>query len=425
MTDMVTDTGDTTEEPTEIPAELRPLDDASAERQRRWRLILGGKEADGIGCSLGAGDMNMDKVLAALYDRAEYGSGEGGKSQSGDRRGGLGASAPSVARWLGDIRSYFPSSVVRVMQQDALKELNLQQMLMEPEMLEAAEADVHLVATLLSLNRVMPEKTKDTARQVVRKVVADLEKKLASPLRQAVTGSLARSVRNMRPRHNEINWDKTIRANLKHYQADYKTVIPDRRIGYGRKGQSLRDIILCVDQSGSMATSVVYSSILGAVLASIKAVRTNIVVFDTAVVDLSDMLADPVDVLFGTQLGGGTDINRALAYCQGLIRNPAETILVLVSDLYEGGNQSEMIARAGQIAGTGVNMIALLALSDEGAPMYDHHVAAQFAGFGIPSFACTPDLFPDFMAAAIKKQDIATWAASNGINVARAEENKN
>lgn len=412
-----------TDDREEIAAELRPLAQPDKERERRWRLILGGQDADGIGCGLEGADLGMDKVLAALYDRAPYGDGNGtGKGGAKGQQGGLGSSAPNVSRWLGDIREYFPSSVVRVMQQDAFDRLGLQQMLLEPEMLQSVEPDVHLVATLLSLNRVMPEKTKDTARQVVRKVVEDLEKKLANPLRQAVTGSLARSVRNRRPKHNEIDWNRTIRANLKNYQEDYKTVIPEQRIGYGRKGQSLRDIILCVDQSGSMASSVVYSGIFGAVLASIKAVRTNIVVFDTAVVDLSDLLSDPVDVLFGTQLGGGTDINKALGYCQGLVRSPSETILVLISDLYEGGNQKEMLSRAAALAGAGVQMIALLALSDGGAPSYDHHVAAQFAQLGIPSFACTPDLFPDMMAAALKRHDLNQWAAANEITVARADE---
>ncbi|MBI3878013.1 MAG: VWA domain-containing protein, partial [Verrucomicrobia bacterium] len=290
------------------------------ERQRRWRLILGGAEADGIGCSLSPSDLAVDNCLSALYDA--------------ERQAGLGASSPKVARWLGDIRSYFPSSVVRVMQQDALERLHLRQMLLEPEMLEAVEPDVHLVATLLSLSGVMPNKTKDTARLVVRKVVEELERRLANPLRQAVLGSLNRAARNRRPRHHEIDWPRTIRANLKHYQPDYQTIIPATRIGFGRKRASLRDIILCVYQSGSMATSVVYSGIFGAVLSSLPAVATRMVVFDTAVVDLTEELQDPVELLFGTQLGGGTDINRALAYCQGLVRQPHDTILILLSDLF-------------------------------------------------------------------------------------------
>jgi Mg-chelatase subunit ChlD len=374
------------------------------ERQRRWRMLLGGNESDGISCALQGADLAMDSALSALYDS--------------ERSGGLGGSAPKVARWLGDIRTYFPSSVVRVMQQDALERLNLRQMLLQPEMLEAVEPDVHLVATLVSLASVMPNKTKDTARLVVRKVVEELERKLANPLRQAITGSLNRATRNRRPRHNEIDWHRTIRANLKHYQTEYKTIVPETRIGYGRKRNSLRDIILCVDQSGSMATSVVYSGIFGAVMASLPAVNTRMVVFDTAVVDLTEQLQDPVDLLFGTQLGGGTDINRALGYCQSLIRQPHETILLLISDLYEGGNQREMLKRAASLSAAGVQMIALLALSDDGKPGYDHEVAKAFAAMKIPSFACTPDLFPELMAAAINRDDIAAWAAAREVVVA-------
>jgi len=372
------------------------------DKLRRWRLALGA-DAGPQAVSLSGDDVGMDRTLAALYDG----------QNSEKRQGGLGSSAPNVARWLGDIRQYFPSDVVQVMQKDALERLGLTRMLLEPEMLRAVEPDVHLVATLLSLNRVMPSKTKETARQVVRKVVQDLEKKLGEPLRQAVTGSLNRAMRNRRPRHNEIDWLRTIRANLRHYQAEYQTIVPHTRIGFGRKGQSLKDIVLCIDQSGSMAPSVVYASVMGAVLASIKAVSTSVVVFDTAVVDLTHLLSDPVEVLFGTQLGGGTDINKALAYCQGLVRRPQDTIFVLISDLYEGGNNAEMIRRAATLKQSGVNMVALLALDDNGAPSYDHRNAEQFAALGIPSFACTPNLFPDLMAAAIKKQDLAQWGAQH------------
>ncbi|MEQ8956955.1 MAG: VWA domain-containing protein, partial [Coleofasciculus sp. C2-GNP5-27] len=193
--------------------------------------------------------------------------------------------------------------------------------------------------------------------------------------------------------------------------------IPETLIGYGRKRSSLQDIILCIDQSGSMATSVVYAGIFGAVLASLRAVQTRIVVFDTSVVDLTDAAQDPVDLLFGTQLGGGTDINRALTYCQGLVRRPQDTILVLMSDLYEGGNQDEMLKRVAALVGLGVQLITLLALNDEGAPMYDHWIAEKLAELGIPAMACTPDQFPDLMAAAIGRQDIAQWAAARGYGV--------
>ena len=238
------------------------------ERLRRWRLILGG-EADGTGCRPRGGRLAMDRALARSTT-----PGAGGPAAS-RRRGGLGGSAPNVARWLGDIRTFFPRSVVRVMQKDALERLDLRRMLLEPEMLEAVEPDVQLVADLISLSRVMPDKTKETARIVVRKVVDELERRLADPLRQAVMGSLNRAIRNRRPRHNEIDWNRTIRANLKNYQPDYRTIIPETRIGHGRKRRRLREIVLCVDQSGSMATSVVYAGIFGAVLASLPAVKTR------------------------------------------------------------------------------------------------------------------------------------------------------
>ncbi len=389
-----------------------PIPDTTPDRLRRWRLMLGG-DADGSGHTLtGDSDLGMDKTLAALYSDSEK-----------KGKGGLGGSAPNVARWLGDIRTYFPSSVVQVMQKDALERLNLRQMLLQPEMLAAVEPDIHLVSTIISLNRVIPEKTKETARMVVRKVVEELEKKLEGPLRQAILGSLNRATRNRRPRHADMDWNRTIRANLKNYQPAYKTIIPETRIGFGRKksSSSLRDIILCVDQSGSMAASVVYASICAAVMASLSAVKTSLVVFDTSVVDLTSALSDPVEVLFGTQLGGGTDIERALAYCQSLVRTPGDTILVLISDLYEGGNHDQLLRRAAALVNSGVQVITLLALSDRGAPASDHAVAAQFAALGIPCFACTPDQFPDLMAAAIKRENIQQWAASEGILTARAE----
>jgi Mg-chelatase subunit ChlD len=359
-----------------------------AERIRRWRLLLGGQDADGTGFELQGLDLDRDRAMEALYD-----------SQRG---AGLGPSSPNVARWLGDIRQYFPQSVVQVMQKDAIQRLDLQKMLLEPECLAAVEPDVHLVATLLSLSRVLPSKTRETARMVVRKVVEDIEKRISSPLRQAVTGSLARSVRNRRPKLREIDWNRTIRANLRHYQEEYKTVIPETLLGYGRKGQALKEVILCLDQSGSMASSVVYAGVFGATLASIRALKTQIVAFDTSVVDLTPVLTDPVELLFSVQLGGGTDIEQALRYTQGLVRSPSDTIMVLISDLLEGGDNEKFLKRAVAIKLSGVNLICLLALSDEGAPMYDEKNAAFLSSVDIPTFACTPDAFPELMAQAIK-----------------------
>ncbi|WP_405086024.1 VWA domain-containing protein [Microbispora sp. NBC_01389] len=369
------------------------------ERLRRWRLALGGAAAEGaveggLETVLGGADARMDAALSALYDEQE-------------RRGaGLGASAPRVARWLGDIREHFPAGVVRVMQKDAIERLDLTRLLLEPEMLEAVEPDVHLVGTLLSLNRLMPERARESARAVVRTVVRDLEARLTRRTLAAVSGALDRSARTHRPRRAaEVDWNRTIRANLGNYLPERGTVVPSRLVGYARGQRGVgRDVVLAVDQSGSMAASVVYAGVFAAVLASMRALRTSLVVFDTAVVDLTDQLRDPVEVLFGTQLGGGTDVNRAVAYCQNLVTRPADTILLLVSDLYEGGPREEMLRRIAAMTAAGVQVIVLLALSDEGAPQYDRENAAALAAMGVPAFACTPDAFPELMAAAIERR---------------------
>lgn len=382
--------------------------DANRERLERWRLLLGGDEADGIGITLSGRPLAMDRAMSALYDS--------------ERKGSLGSSAPTAARWLGDIREYFPTSVVQVMQKDAIERLGMRRLLLEPEMLDAVEPDIHLVTTLMSLSGVIPAKAKASVRQVVRRVVEDLQKRLDSKTRQAVAGALNRASRTRRPRHNEIDWPRTIRANLKHYQPEYRTVVPESRIGFGRKRQQLKTVIVCIDQSGSMGESVVYSGIFGAVLASIPALRTHVVAFDTSVVDLTENISDPVDVLMGVQLGGGTDINRALTYCQTLVTRPADTILVLITDLYEGGDRDQMLARAAAITASGVRMVTLLALADNGAPSFDEKNAAELAAMGVPSFACTPDRFPDLMAQALQGRDLNQWASEQGIVTTRQKQ---
>jgi len=377
------------------------------ERLRRWRLVLGaeaacaGRGGEGIPIGLSGDDLQMDRVMEALYDS--------------ERSAGLGSSCPNVNRWLGDIRTYFPSPVVRIMQRDALQRLNLQQMLLEPETLETMDADIHLVGTLVSLKNVIPKKTKETARQVVRKVVEDLQRRLRNPLTEAVRGALNKATRTSRPKQGEIDWHRTIRKNLKNYMPDRGTLIVERLVGYGRRRSSLRDIVLCIDQSGSMATSVVYASVFGAVLASLRAVSTRMVVFDTEVVDLTEELHDPVDLLFGVQLGGGTDINRAVGYCRGLIARPAQTIFVLITDLFEGGDAQQLQRRVAEMVSAGVSVICLLALNDEGTPCYSEPLAASLAALGVPTFGCTPELFPGLMAAAIQRQDINAWAAKHEI----------
>ncbi len=388
---------------------------SDTERARRWRLVLGG-EADGTSTRLDRDDSRIDAALGALYDRGEERG--RGRAVRGRRVGGLGRSAPAVSRWLGDIRRYFPVPVVQVLQRDAVERLDLTHLLLEPELLAELEPDVHLVSVLVELNRLLPEATKDTARQVIGGVLEALRQRFADRTRSAVTGALARAARSHRPRPADIDWGRTIRANLRHWLPEHRTVVPERLIGYGRRSPSLaRDVVIALDQSGSMADSVVHASLFACLLARMPALRTSLVVFDTAAIDLTDALDDPVDVLFGVQVGGGTDIGNALGACQRLITRPTETLLILVSDLFEGGDVDIMRNRVRVLVRSGVTVLVLLALSDEGAPVANHHEAATLAALGAHVATCTPERFPDVLAAALEGQplpaDLAIVTALN------------
>lgn len=379
------------------PSSDSPLD-GPISAEERWQLMLGAdEELGGLRGSLQA----MDRALGALYNTGD---------DAEDRRGGLGASAPSVTRWLGDIRNYFPSRVVRVMQTDAIERLGVRSLLTEPEVLETLEPDVHLVATLAQLSSVIPERSRATARAVVAKVARQVEERIADRLQQSVLGALNRASRTSRPRPGDIDWNRTIAANLKNYLPEHRTVVPERLIGYGRRHLGVqREFAICLDQSGSMATSVVYASIMAGVMASLRTLRTSLVAYSTDIADLTEALADPVDVIFGAQLGGGTDTSPALEYCRRTITRPSAAVLLLISDLYDS-DPKRMLEHIARIQADGIQVVVLLTLSDDGLPFYNHDVAASLGDMGVPAFGCTPDAFPDLIAAAIQGEDLGRWA---------------
>lgn len=371
------------------------------ERLRKWRLILGVEANVGDQGELEGDEQKMDDALKALYES--------------DKFGALGSSSPNINRWLGDIRNFFPQTVVRIMQKDAIENLGLEQLLLEPEILDNIVPDVHLVASILQLNKLLPDKTRDSARIIVSKLVKNLELQLENPIKNAVKGALSRSERNIRPQLNEIDWSRTINANLKNYQKDLNRIIPDKFIGYGRKGNALKKVFLLVDQSGSMASSLVYAGIIGSILASIRSLSTKLIVFDTNVVDLTSELKDPIELLFGTQLGGGTDISKAIGFVNQEITDPEDTIVFLISDLEEGGSREKLYAGVRKLLMKGAQLISLLSLNNEGIPEFDHEVATVFSGMTVPVFACTPDIFPDLLANVIKEGDMSDWIYRHGL----------
>lgn len=373
------------------------------ERQRRWRLLLG-KDANALAAPSGA-DKQLDELLAKLY-------------QPGYDRGGNGQSMPKAAQWLAEVKQLFPQSAVEIIQKDAVKRLNIASLLQDPGFMEEVQADIHLVAQLISLKDQIPDKARDNARKLVDQLVQELLKRYRAPMEQSLRGALNRAARNNRPRASDINWNATVRKNLGTWQPEEKILFPERLVGYGRRQRRCKEVILCVDQSGSMANSVIYSTIFAAVMASMPALKLKLVVFDTAVVDLSEQLQDPVELLFGVQLGGGTDIAKALQYCESLVESPSETHLVLISDLYEGGNQQALLQTVQRLIASGVNLVTLLALADDGAPWFDKTMAGNFTALGSPAFACTPELFPDLMACALERKDLHQFASQRGIPVA-------
>ncbi|NHN33413.1 VWA domain-containing protein [Paenibacillus agricola] len=395
------------------------------EQVKRWRLVLGAASEEKLQCFGGGSGSGsgrildhdaalMDEALAAIYDdTADTGSiDRGGGSSSRSRSAGLGASSPKLAKWLGDIRTFFPADVVSVIQADAIERKGLTQLLFEPELLAQVKPDIQMVATLMALKGKIPEKTKETARQLVKAVVDEIIKRLSQNIQRAVTGALNRRRHSPLPSFTGLDWNRTIQKNLKHYDMERKLLIPEKVYFFDRARKSKEwTVILDIDQSGSMANSVIYASIIGSIFASMPALDTRVVAFDTEVVDLTEQCAeDPVDMLFGIQLGGGTDINKSVAYCEQFVTEPKKTLFILVTDLYEGGNRSELLRRLAALQQAGVKTICLLALSDQGVPSYDETVAKKLAQFGIPCFGCTPDRLPEFIEGALKGLDLQMLA---------------
>jgi hypothetical protein len=382
------------------------------EQVRRWRLILGRDAHECLSGYCSSGGMGltdeqlmMDAALGAIYDETD----ESGGSR---RSAGLEASAPRLAKWLGDIRTYFKEDVVTVIQQDAIERKGLKQLLFEPEMLKNVQPNVSLVGTLMSLKGQIPERTKETARMVVRSVVEQIKLLLEQKIRQAVMGALNRNDHSPIPNVSSIDWKWTIGRNLKNYQPDLGTIIPERVWFYSRaQKQNSWTVIVDMDQSGSMAESVVYGAITGSILASLPALNTRVVAFDTEVVDLTEKCGtDPVDMLFGVQLGGGTDINKSVGYCEQFITDPARTLFFLITDLFEGGNEAQLVRRLEEMVSSGVRVICLLALSDSGVPCFDEGLAKKLARLGIPCFGCTPQKLPELLEGALRGNDLQALA---------------
>ena len=376
------------------------------EQLTRWRLILGSETQQSFegmgGVPLAREELLMDSALEAIYG----GPGEFGAGSPG-RGAGKGPSSPVISKWLGDLRALFDPETVAVVQNDAIQRKGLTQLLLEPELLEGLEPDLNMASTLLMLKDQIPKKSKESARNFIRRIVAEINRLLENDMRRAVTAALNRRAHSPLPSAAALDFPYTIRRNLKNYNPQLRTIIPERVWFFDRSSRVNRwHVILDIDQSGSMGQSILYSSVMACILASMSAVQTSVVAFDTEIMDLTPLCEDPVDLLFGFQMGGGTDIAKSIAYCQNLVESPGKTLFFLISDLDEGGNRAALLRRLEELKGAGVTVIVLLAIADGGKPYYDAQTAQRVAGLDIPCFACPPEKLPTLLERALKGQEL-------------------
>ena len=376
------------------------------EQLTRWRLILGSETQQSFegmgGVPLAREELLMDSALEAIYG----GPGEFGAGSPG-RGAGKGPSSPVISKWLGDLRALFDPETVAVVQNDAIQRKGLTQLLLEPELLEGLEPDLNMASTLLMLKDQIPKKSKESARNFIRRIVAEINRLLENDVRRAVTAALNRRAHSPLPSAAALDFPYTIRRNLKNYNPQLRTIIPERVWFFDRSSRVNRwHVILDIDQSGSMGQSILYSSVMACILASMSAVQTSVVAFDTEIMNLTPLCEDPVDLLFGFQMGGGTDIAKSIAYCQNLVESPGKTLFFLISDLDEGGNRAALLRRLEELKGAGVTVIVLLAIADGGKPYYDAQTAQRVAGLDIPCFACPPEKLPTLLERALKGQEL-------------------
>jgi len=380
------------------------------DRLRRWRLILGSEaqkrmEGMGDGPDLSQEDLMMDTALDAIYNRdMKFGFGGGA---------GKGASSPQISRWLGDVRTLFDKDIVKIIQSDAMERCGLKQLIFEPELLENIEPDMHMASMILTLKDQIPKQSKENAREFIRKIVEQINALLETDLKRAVTASINRKLHSPIPSASALDFQTTIRKGIKDYNTKLKKIIPQKYYFFERSATTAANkytVILDIDQSGSMGESVIYSSIMSCILASMSAIKTKVVAFDTNIVDLSEKCEDPIDLLFGFTLGGGTDIEKSIKYCTKYIENPKKTIFFLISDLEEGGNCAGLLRRLTQMKEDGVIVICLLAISDSGKPYYDANMAQRIANNGIPCFAAAPQMLPRLLEKAMKNEDMSEFA---------------
>lgn len=367
-----------------------------ARQLNRWRLILGGYSSGQISFSQGASlengisCMDLEEALDFLYDREQ--------GEDVRRKGGLEQSHLTAATWITRIRELFPKETVEILERHALDTYGMKELLTDKEVLEKLEPNQELLKTILQLKHLMKGEVLDTARRIVKKVAEEISRKLEQELKRSLLGRIDRNASSSVPSIRNLDIRKTIRRNLKNYDTEQKTLMLEKVYFNQRTMKySTWRVIIAVDESGSMLDSVIHSAVMAGIFAKMPMLETKLVIFDTQVVDLSAHLEDPVATLMSIQLGGGTYIGGALRYCETLMTNPHRTMVVLVSDLCEGGSTQELLGVSRSIIESGAKLICLTSLDMAANPVYDRNMAQKLADLGAYVGAMTPEALGDFM----------------------------
>ncbi|MCQ8233552.1 VWA domain-containing protein [Pectobacterium carotovorum] len=374
-----------------------PQSDDKEKNGKRWRLILGHYADEALGkAAFDAHDLKVERTLDYLY-RREYQ--RRGLKQEGGRHGSLDQSQLTAVNWLNQARKLFPSSTFERMQSQAISRYEISHLFNDPQALQAMEPTPALAKALLSLRGRMNEETREAVRDIIRKVVDEILRTLRPTFTNALTGRRNRFRRSPIPSSQNFDWRATIAANLKHFDREKNRLVIETPHFNSRMQRHMPwDVILCVDQSASMSSSVMYAAVCASLLAALPAVRVSLIVFDTQVVDLSHLAHDPVDVLMTVQLGGGTNIAKAMQYCEQQVQNPKRTIVTLISDFEEGGALNRLLSCVQRMHSQQITLLGLAALDDAAQPVYDTAIGQKLADRGMHVAALTPEHFAQWLA---------------------------
>ncbi|MBN3079299.1 MULTISPECIES: VWA domain-containing protein [Pectobacterium] len=374
-----------------------PQSDDKEKNGKRWRLILGHYADEALGnAAFDAHDLKVERTLDYLY-RREYQ--RRGLKQEGGRHGSLDQSQLTAVNWLNQARKLFPSSTFERMQSQAIERYEISHLFNDPQALQAMEPTPALAKALLSLRGRMNEQTREAVRDIIRKVVDEILRTLRPTFTNALTGRRNRFRRSPVASSQNFDWRATIAANLKHFDRDKNRLVIETPHFNSRMQRHMPwDVILCVDQSASMSSSVMYAAVCASILAALPAVRVSLIVFDTQVVDLSHLAHDPVEVLMTVQLGGGTNIAKAMQYCEQRVQNPKRTIVTLISDFEEGGALNRLLSCVQRMHSQQITLLGLAALDDAAQPVYDTAIGQKLADRGMHVAALTPEHFAQWLA---------------------------